>query len=85
MASGHNLLVYVRHVSGAWAQQVHAEASGHLALLMKSCGESTKAQRLLHAPSDGWCGSDLSATAPLCPVFQRWILNWYTQSTHWTQ
>jgi len=56
MASGHNPLVHVRHGSGAWAQQVHAEASGHLALLMKYCGEFTTAQRLLHAPSDGWCG-----------------------------
>jgi hypothetical protein len=53
MASGHNSLVHVRRGSGAWAQQVHAEASGHLALLMKSCGGPTKAQRLhLHAPSD---------------------------------
>jgi hypothetical protein len=54
-----------------WKQQVHAAASGHLSLLMKSCKTHPWRPNRFHTLSavqnGGWCCCGLmSAAAPLC-------------------
>lgn len=54
-----------------WKQQVHAAASGHLTLLMKSCKthpwRPNRSHTLSAVQNGGWCCCGLmSAAAPLC-------------------